>query len=266
MITLRIFMVLALTGLIHAQPAWHKDLSSTNFGKHERLKPCALVYDLSWKGLINSGNLRIEFTPPDAKKKNRYVVRSSAKSLGAAAALFPYESHYWSELNPQSLTPIYFHSLEKDNREEVTETLHYFPNRVTAIEEEKNLKTGVKKVREHTFEYGPVFDLFSAMLYIRSQELAVGDSLNFVICPFQTPYLMSIKVRAHEAHLGRDAIRLSVGMKKIDRETMALKEYKKLKADVTLWLSRDADRIPLEIRAPAWIGDVRAVLKQHQAF
>jgi len=36
--------------------------------------------------------------------------------------------------------------------------------------------------------------------------------------------------------------------------------YKKLKKPVTLWLSDDADRVPLELRAAVYIGDVRAVL------
>jgi hypothetical protein len=33
-----------------------------------------------------------------------------------------------------------------------------------------------------------------------------------------------------------------------------------MKRDATLWLSDDTDRIPLEFRAPVYIGDVRAVL------
>jgi hypothetical protein len=33
-----------------------------------------------------------------------------------------------------------------------------------------------------------------------------------------------------------------------------------MKRDATLWLSDDEDRIPVELRAAVFIGDVRAVL------
>jgi hypothetical protein len=46
-------------------------------------------------------------------------------------------------------------------------------------------------------------------------------------------------------------------MRKIDRKTNELLPYKKLKQDATLWLSDDADRMPVELRAAAFIGDVR---------
>ena len=102
------------------------------------------------------------------------------------------------------------------------------------------------------------------MLHVRSQTLNIGDKLTLVVCPFKTPYLLRIKVIAHETHNGRDAIRLNVGMQKIKTSTLELRSYKKLKQDATLWLSNDADRIPIEFRAAVFIGDVRATLSRHQ--
>ena len=55
-----------------------------------------------------------------------------------------------------------------------------------------------------------------------------------------------------------------MGMRKIDRKTLELLPYKKLKRDATLWLSDDADRIPLELRAAVFIGDIRATLTSHR--
>jgi hypothetical protein len=70
-------------------------------------------------------------------------------------------------------------------------------------------------------------------------------------------------VEAKEKHEGKDAIRLSFAMQKIKFDTRELVAYKKLKKPVTLWLSNDIDRIPLEVRASVYIGDVRAVLSKH---
>lgn len=102
------------------------------------------------------------------------------------------------------------------------------------------------------------------MLHVRSQKLADGDNITQVIHPFGTPYLLRVKVLGHEVHNGRKAIRLNVGMRKIDRKTLELLPYKKLKRDATLWLGDDADRVPIELRAAAFIGDVRVTLVAHR--
>lgn len=265
---IRRFLIAAtftLTALVaHADPAWKRDLTPARTGPHPPLAPTDLDFQLSWKGMINSGKLRIEFAPADAKKPGQYVVRSSAESLGAAAVLFPYRSSFWSELDPASFAPLYFHAKEMDNKEDVTTTVRYFASRVDCQEIEKTLKTGLTKTNDKVFHFAPVFDIFSAMLHVRSQKLADGDTVTMVVCPFKNPYLLRVSVAGHEIHNGRNAIRLTLGMQKIDRDTMELQAYKKLKRDATLWLSDDTDRIPIEFRALAFIGDVRAVLAVHR--
>ena len=102
------------------------------------------------------------------------------------------------------------------------------------------------------------------MLHVRSQKLAIGDQISLVVHPFGTPYLLRVNVRDREVHLKRKTIRLSVGMRKIDRKTLELLPYKKMKSDATLWLSDDAERIPVEFRAAVFIGDIRATLTDYQ--
>jgi hypothetical protein len=102
------------------------------------------------------------------------------------------------------------------------------------------------------------------MLFVRGQRLAPGDNIALVAQPFKTPYLVRVRVVAREQHNDRPAIRLSVAMRKIDRATLELRPYRKMRRDATLWLSDDAVRIPLELRAAVFIGDVRAVLTNHR--
>jgi hypothetical protein len=243
-----------------APPDWEAELSSPTPGNHPSLAPCVLDMQLSWKGMVNSGKLRMEFSPHDVKKTRALVIRSSASSLGPAANLFPYQNHFWSEIDPTSLKPRFFHAVESDRKETVTTTTRHFINRVECRETTRPLKSGTDTHKDRTFTYAPVFDIFSAMLHIRSQPLAAGDRISLVVHPFDKPYLLRIKVINREKHLERDTIRLSVGMRKINPITMELMPYKKLKTDATLWLSDDKDRIPVEFRAAVFIGDVRATL------
>lgn len=246
--------------LLHAAPGWLAELSPAPPGAFAPLAPCVVNLRVSWQGMLSAGQVRIEFTAPGAHKPGAQVVRATAASRGPAALLFPYTSRFWSELDPVTFRPIFFESVETDQKETVTTTVRHLPTEVLSEESVKTLKSGVTQATRHRFGYAPVYDLFSAMLYIRSQALVVGDHFKLAIHPFDSPYLLDVKVLAREPHQGRSAIRLSIGMQKIDRDRLELLPYKKLKKDATLWLSDDAARLPLELRAAAFIGDVRATL------
>ena len=259
-----LLLLLTLVLRLSAAPDWQKELTSPALGPHPRLAPTAVEYRLSWKGLLDSGTLHIDFGLPGANKPGAYVVRSYASSQGAAARLYRYKHDFWSELDPSTLRPRLFHAVETDPKETVTYTIRHFPDRVESRESTRSLKTGKTTDKDQTFKFAPAFDLFSAMLHIRSQKLAAGDTITLLVHPFDNPYLLRARVVGREVHDGRNAIRLSVGMRKIDRDTLELRPYKKLKSDATLWLSDDDDRIPLEFRAAVFIGDVRATLTLQQ--
>jgi hypothetical protein len=258
-----ILLSLLLVFPAKAAPAWQAELTSPAPGPFPRLAPTVLDLQVSWNGMINAGLIRMEFAPPAAKKPDSLVIRSTSSSHGTASMLFPYQSNFWSELNPATLRPRYFHAVEADKKETATTTVRYFPDRVESRETIKISKTGATKQTDRIFRFAPVFDIFSAMLHVRSQKLDAGDRITLVIHPFDNPYLLRVTVQGREIHNGRNTIRLTMGMHKIDRKTLELLPYKKLKKDATLWLSDDADRVPVELRATAFIGDVRAILTAH---
>jgi hypothetical protein len=255
-----------LAPALTAAPAWRKELTSPEPGPFA--KPAASVIDmrLSWRGMINSGNIRIEFAPPDLQKPGTYLIRSTASSTGPASIAYPYKSNFLSEINPRTLRPRGFQAIESAKKASTTTANRYFADRVESHCVTRAAKTGLTKETRHAFPISPGFDIFSAMLHIRSQKLATGDRHPLVIHPFANPYLLRVKVVGREVHNGRSAIRLSVGMQKIDRKTQELQAYKKLKQDAILWLSDDADRVPLEFRAAVFIGDVRATLTGHHKY
>ncbi len=245
---------------VAAEPAWKANLTSPAPGTFPPLKPSVLDYQVTWKGMLDSGKLRMEFAPRGLAKPGALVIRSSAKSLGPAARLFPYRNNFWSEIDPSSFKPRFFQAKETDRKESVTTTTRHFADRVESTEIARIDKKGSETRKDRVFRFTPAFDIFSAMLHVRSRKLDAGDRICLVVHPFDTPYLLNVRVVGREKHQGRDTIRLSVGMRKIDRKTLALVPYKKMKSDATLWLSDDADRIPVEFRAAVFIGDVRATL------
>lgn len=241
-------------------PAWQSEINVRDAGSHPAINPSILDFDLSWKGMLKAGTLRVDFAPRDANKPGSFVTKSSASSRGPAAVLFPYQHSYWSEIDPKSLRPRFFHATEKDDKENLVTTNRYSFGKVLVKEVSTKTKGGAVATEAYSFPHGPAYDVFSAYLTLRSKKLNPGDEHTMLLLPFKSPYLVNVKVEAKEKHLGRDAIRLRFAMKKIDRKKHTLVAYKKLKRPVTLWLSDDADRFPIELRASVYIGDVRAVL------
>ncbi|MGJ8632451.1 MAG: DUF3108 domain-containing protein [Luteolibacter sp.] len=258
---IRLFTAITLLSLpVSAAPAWEAEISKLKTGSHPPIPSSTLDFKLSWKGMLKAGTLRMEFSPPDVKKPGSFVIKSSASSIGVASSLFPYSHSYWSEIDPKSLDSKYFNSTETGKEESVETTNRYSSSQTRVTEKTTDLKTKAISNQAFVFGHGQAHDLFSAILKIRSQRLAPGDEYTLLLLPFTSPYLLKVKVESKEKHMGRDTLRMSFAMQKIDRKSGALRTYKKLKRPVTLWLTDDADRIPLELRAEVYIGDVRAVL------
>ena len=247
-------------GISNAAPGWTKELTSPIPGNFKLPVPMSVELQISWQGLVRAGVVKIDFAPPEEKKSGAYIVRAHSKSEGPAAVFFPYESSFWAEISPQTLRPIHFRSVETDDVEAITTTVRHDSTRAASTEISKRIKSGEIRTKRQNFKFSPIYDIFSAMLHVRSQRLKDGDQIALVIVPFDTPYLLRVRVQGREIHAERQAIRLIVGMRKIDRKTMELLPYKKLKRDATLWLTDDEDRIPLELQAAAFIGSIRATL------
>lgn len=258
---MRYLLILFLTAAcLTGAPAWKAELTPTKAGPHPPLSSSTLDFTLSWKGMLKAGALRIEFAPPGMMKPGSFVTKSSASSHGPAALLFPYKHSFWSETDSINLRAKSFDATEDDDKESIVTSNRYRLGSVSAHEDTTNRTSKEVSTEAYTFPFGPANDMFSAILFLRSQKLDVGEEHTLLLLPFKSPYLLKVRVVAREKHMGRDTIRMSFAMRKLDRITNELQPYKKLKEPGTIWLSDDADRVPLELRAAVYIGDVRAVL------
>lgn len=242
-----------------ASADWQDDVNSGPPGPFKEMRPVNLSYSVSWDGKIKSGRFNFLFARPDKRYKNHVICQAWGGSRGIAKGLFPYEMEFTSFLKKSNLHPVSFTGIEID-REETKKTENLYKRSVETTETSTppgKPSTVVKK----TFAYGKstVYDLFSAMLYIRSLDFKTGQEAVIVVQAFDNPYLARIKAVAKEVHKGRRCVRLDLKLQKIDPKTLKLKSYKKVKS-LSLWLSDDVERIPIEIRSKLFIGDVRLTL------
>jgi hypothetical protein len=238
---------------------WKDEITPPKLGPHPRLAPQEFDYRLSWKGMLDAGALTFTFGKPDPKHPSDYTARASGGSTGLASRLFHYQVAMTSRLDPATLHPRHSVGVH-DEGDEINTTRNIWAGTLVRTEQTLRLPESGKQATVHSeLRFSPLHDVFSAMLQVRSHKLADGDRLVLPLLPSNKPYLLRVQVLAREKFAGRDTIKLDVALQKIDPKTWTLLPYKKMKR-TTLWLSDDANRIPVELRAEAFIGDVRMTL------
>lgn len=238
---------------------WTKEATPPRLGPHPRLAPQRLDYQLSWKAMLQAGKLSFTLGARNPRSPGDFIASASGGSRGLAAKLHPYQVDLRSRLDPATLRPRSFTGTEDEGKEVVTTRSVWSGNTVKSTETTRDTKTGSQSEKKGSFTHPGIHDIFSCLLHVRSHSLANGSTLVMPLQPFDKPYLARIHVQGREKLGGRDAIRMSVSLQKIDPATKRLKPYKKLK-NATLWISDDRDRVPLEIRSAVFIGDVRMTL------
>jgi Protein of unknown function (DUF3108) len=218
--------------------------------------PMRLAYRFGWSG-IQAASADIHFFSPT---RNTFEVDAFGATSGFPRALFRFDIYHQATENKTTLRPIHFFQEEKYRQETVKTNVDFEPDQVTGLREKIPSDHPAKP---NVFKFSPVFDMTTALLWVRSQRLADGDTESIVVWASNAPYLATVKV------IGRDtikidgqkqnAIKLDLMLKKIDKK-MQLKDHKLFKGGRG-WLSDDDKRIPLRIEADIFIGYVFAELE-----
>jgi len=113
------------------------------------------------------------------------------------------------------------------------------------------------------FSFPNLFDLHSAMLYLRSQPLRDRSIHRVVVYPASSAYLATITVLGREKVSVRagnyTAIKMDLQLNRIGKK-LDLEPHRKFRR-ATVWVSDDNDRILLRIEAQVFVGTVFAELE-----
>lgn len=210
-----------------------------------------LSYRFGWSG-IQAATADIHFFSPT---RNTFEVDASGATSGLPRTLFRIDVYHQATENKDTLMPIHFFQEEKYRQATVKTNVDFEPDHVTGLREKI---PSDRPSKPSVFKFAPVFDLTTALLWVRSQPLTDGDTESLVVWASNAPYLATVTV------LGRDtlkidgqkknAIKLDLKLKGIDKK-MRLKDHKLFKGGRG-WLSDDDKRIPLRIEADIFIGYV----------
>ena len=254
--------LLSLTAAVAGPPEWVKELTYGHAGTRA-VPPCKLTFDVGWSHVMTAGQATLMVREAGAEY---WRADASAASTGLARLLWKYDCEMTSIMHRGSLSAHFLQHRETDSAETCRYRVAFQHHRVVTETEVQPVK-GKESQSTTVCAFGPMDDILSFILYVRSQELANGQKITRVVQPWDTPYLTTFEV------LGRDTmtyegkrracIKLGLKIRKIDRTTLVMSDYKKMKT-ATIWVSDDELRVPLEMQASVYVGYMFARLTKFE--
>ncbi len=223
--------------------SWQATVNKEPPGNFPAPPPLEASYHFGWAGLT-AATAETHFSKPLAE---RFQFEGTGRSVGLARILWRYDVNYRAMANAATLRPIEAHLI--------------FTN--AGVHRTRNETPGAGTSRTREFDLPNLFDLLSALLYLRSQPLKDGSVYRVVVYPATSAYLATVTVIGREKISIRpgtyNAIKLDLRLHKVGKN-LELEPHKKFRR-ASVWVSDDSTRIPLRAEAQIFIGTVFAELQ-----
>lgn len=237
--------------------SWQSTVSKNSPGNFAAPRPLRANYRFGWSGLpAATGD--VHFT---RSSNDRLELEGTGRTIGLVRALWKLDVSYHAVANAETLSPIETRQTESYRSKQVATQLSFTNNGVTRARTEDQGGSAATKVRQ--FSFPNLFDLHSAMLYVRSQSLRERSVYRVVVYPANNAYLAIITVVGREkisVHAGSyNAIKIDLQLNRVGKH-LELEPHRKFRR-ATIWVSDDADRILLRIEAQVFVGTIFAELQ-----
>lgn len=237
--------------LAQARAAWQEDLSPPAPGVFPALRSLKAEYRGGWSH-FTAADIEIRFSHPQPETA---ALNVKASTIGFVRNLWKLDATHAALADLATLRPTEVHQTEIYRSYTVHTSLDFDDAGVSRLRESTADKN---PARRHAYDFPGLYDLQTALLYVRSQKLQTGQSFHLAVYPGSSPYLAIVTVLGREKIKVKagtyPAIKLDLKLQKIT-SGMTLEPHPKFKR-ATGWLSDDQDRIPLRLNAQIFVGTV----------
>jgi len=249
--------LLFLTGGLFANTStWQQTLSPVIPGGFPPPRPYHAVYRFGWSGFTAAFANTAVSKPEDGLLR----LDVEGRTVGVVRALYRLDAKHTALADAATLLPIRATQTEVYRPKSIDTRMEFTDRDVTRF----RAVTPGTKYKPKRFEFPRPLDIFTAMLFIRSQRLEPGDTYNFVVYPGTAPYWASVRIIGPEKLEVRaakyNAIKAELKLKAIN-DKLELQPHSKFKR-AFIWISDDADRLVLRVQADIFVGSVWAELER----
>lgn len=211
-------------------------------------------------GILNAGTATLTTLQTNYKGQPHFYVRGVGRTSGAVKAFFRVEDVYESFINYNTGLPsFYVRNVSEGSYTQHYETVFNHNNHTLILTDKKNPKNGSKVIKT----VKGVQDMLSAFYYLRSfdkDELKPGDVLNLNIWIDDEIFPFRLKVTGTENVKTKFG---TVNCLKIIPSVISGRVFKD-KEGVTLWVTNDANHIPVSVKAELAVGSLKADLDSYK--
>lgn len=241
-----VYLVLSLfMGILHAQK-----LQNINNGE-------SLSYRIHY-GFLTAGSATLSASEKKYNGEPHLYVKGIGRSSGAVRAFFKVDDVYESYINLKTGLPSYYvRNVSEGNYTQHLHAAFNHANQTLVLTDKKNKNNPPKTIKT----VAGLQDMLSAFYHLRSfNQLKTGDVLNLNVWIDDEMFPFRLRVA------GTEDIKTKFGTihcLKIIPSVMSGRVFKD-KEGVTLWVTNDANHIPIAIKAELAVGSLRADLSHYK--
>jgi Protein of unknown function (DUF3108) len=204
-----------------------------------------LSYDVEWR-LLTAGTATFHLSASGNEAK----ITATADSTGAFSVLYPVHDRLEATLDPRTFCSARLSKHTEEGFRRVDTSIRFDYARHKSVLQEKNLKSGASKQDENDIP-GCVTDVISAIFYVGSKPLAVGQTYTFPLNDGGKTNDIRARVEARE-----DVKTPAGAFHTLRVQPEAASGVVKNKGRIWIWYSDDANHTPVQMRARLFWGTI----------
>ena len=218
-----------------------------------------LRYKMSYSGFLRAGSAILEVNETELKGKKVFYTKGTGWTSGMIKWFFEVDDLYESYFDKDKVKPYLF-------RRKINEG-GYKKHRITSFNYDTN-KAYVQDFTEQkdtSVAFTNVQDMLSSFYFLRNQDVSnlnEGDEIKLDM--FMDSQIYPFKLR----FLGKETINTKFGKVKtlIFRPYVQSGRVFKAQESVTIWITDDANKIPIKMKASLAVGSLRAELEAYKGL
>ncbi|MCY0967646.1 DUF3108 domain-containing protein [Chryseobacterium wangxinyae] len=205
-------------------------------------------------GFLTAGSANLTAKKTNYKGVPHLYVKGTGYTSGAVKAFFKVEDLYESYINMQTELPSYYvRNVKEGSYTQHLQTVFNHSNHTLILTDKKNPANGSKTIKS----VQGVQDMLSCFYFLRSKtpaELRTGTVFNMNVWIDDEMFPFQLKV------VGTENLKTKFGTINALKIIPSVKSGRvfKEKEGVTMWVSNDANHIPLLLKAELAVGSLKA--------
>ena len=218
-----------------------------------------LRYKMSYSGFLRAGTAILEIKEKEYNGKKVFYTKGSGWTSGPVKWFFEVDDLYESYFDKETIKPYLF-------KRKIDEG-GYKKHRITSF----NYDSKKAYIQDFTLQtdtsvaFTNVQDMMSSFYFLRStdtRDLKIGDEIKLDM--FMDSQVYPFKLR----FLGREVLKTKFGKVKslVFRPLVQSGRIFKAQESVTIWITDDANKIPIKMMASLAVGSLRAELEAYKGL